>query len=129
MLQFDSTWDSGEPLVLAGLQVPPAFTQGLVGMKVGGLRRLVVPHELGYGPIGRGGVLPYETLVFMVELLDVTEPLTSVAGQPCVAPTDIPPVEGKPVVSYGPARPPPSWPSPTSWRAPATRSPRRARSR
>ena len=47
------------------------WTQGLVGMKVGGIRRLVVPPQLGYAEAAREGIPANSTLVFDVELVKI----------------------------------------------------------
>ena len=52
-------------------QVIPGFEQGVVGMKVGGARRIIVPPSLGYGSVRNNSIPPYATLVFEVDLLDV----------------------------------------------------------
>ena len=51
--------------------VIPGMDQGLVGMKVGGVRRLVIPPALAYGTTGFGPVPPNANLVYEVELLNV----------------------------------------------------------
>lgn len=57
-------------------QVIGGWEQGVVGMKIGETRRLTIPPELGYGEAGAGAVIPPDaTLVFEIELLDVTTPV------------------------------------------------------
>jgi peptidylprolyl isomerase len=71
--EFDSSWDRGaEPFsfpVGAG-RVISGWDQGVVGMRAGGRRLLVIPPAEGYGDRGAGGVIaPGETLVFVVDAL------------------------------------------------------------
>ncbi len=73
-VKFDSSLDRGQPFTLSvGVgQVIPGWDEGLVGMKVGGKRLLVIPPELGYGAAGSPPVIPPNaTLIFEVELLEV----------------------------------------------------------
>jgi peptidylprolyl isomerase len=68
--EFDASWDRGQPLpvTLGQGQVIPGWEQGLLGMKKGGRRLLVIPPELGYGPTGSGSkIKPNETLIFVVD--------------------------------------------------------------
>ena len=51
--------------------VIPGFSMGVNGMRVGGLRRVVIPANLGYGSTGSGIIRPNETLLFEIELLAV----------------------------------------------------------
>jgi peptidylprolyl isomerase len=70
--EFDNSYDRGQPfqLQLGGGQVIPGWDQGIVGMKVGGRRELVIPAELAYGAQGSPPTIkPNETLIFNVDLL------------------------------------------------------------
>jgi len=72
--QFDASYDRGSPLDfrLGVGQVISGWDTGVQGMKVGGRRKLVIPPHLAYGDRGAGGVIkPGETLIFVVDLLDV----------------------------------------------------------
>jgi peptidylprolyl isomerase len=69
---FDSSWSRGQPASFPLNQVVPGFSQGIVGMKVGGRREIVIPSALGYGAMGSPpAVAPNETLVFVVDLLAI----------------------------------------------------------
>ncbi|MDN3226993.1 FKBP-type peptidyl-prolyl cis-trans isomerase [Kocuria rhizophila] len=72
--EFDASWNRGEPLdFTVGIgQVIQGWDQGLLGMKVGGRRRLEIPSEMAYGKRGAGAQIgPDEALIFVVDLLDV----------------------------------------------------------
>jgi len=72
---FSATWGQGPPetFILKANSLIPGWVQGLPGMKVGGERELVIPPDLGYGdqPPAGSGILPGETLVFVVNLVAV----------------------------------------------------------
>jgi peptidylprolyl isomerase len=72
--QFDASWDRGAPISFPLDGVIQGWSEGLVGMKVGGRRTLVIPGNMAYGasPPPGAGIAPNETLVFTVDLVDVT---------------------------------------------------------
>ncbi|MGC2176414.1 MAG: FKBP-type peptidyl-prolyl cis-trans isomerase [Acidimicrobiales bacterium] len=72
--EFDASWNRDEPFefALGAGQVIKGWDEGVVGMRVGGRRRLVIPSRLAYGERGAGGVIaPNETLIFVVDLLEL----------------------------------------------------------
>jgi peptidylprolyl isomerase len=72
--QFDASWDRGDPISFPLDGVIQGWSQGLLGMKVGGRRNLVIPAAMAYGnsPPPGAGIAPGETLVFTVDLVDVS---------------------------------------------------------
>ena len=75
--KFDSSYDRGEPFSFQiGLrQVIEGWETGIIGMKVGGKRTLIIPPELGYGERGAGELIPpNSTLIFDIEIIDAQPP-------------------------------------------------------
>ena len=72
--QFDASWDTGQPLPfqLGAGMVIPGWDEGMVGMQKGGRRLLVIPPDMAYGPTGSGPIGPNETLIFVVDLLNIS---------------------------------------------------------
>ena len=76
---FDTSRPRGQPFgfTIGAGQVIQGWEQGVNGMKVGEMRRLTIPADLGYGATGAGNVIPpHATLVFDIELLTVTAPVS-----------------------------------------------------
>jgi len=71
--QFDSSWDNGSPIGFPLDGVIEGWSKGLVGMKAGGRRTLIIPGAQAYGqnPPPGSGIGPDETLVFVVDMVGV----------------------------------------------------------
>lgn len=71
--KFDSSYDRNQPFTtqIGVGQVIKGWDEGIVGMKVGGKRKLIIPPSLGYGDQAAGSIPPNSTLIFEVELLGV----------------------------------------------------------
>ena len=72
--EFDSSYKRNQPAEFPLNAVIPCWTEGLQKMKVGGKAKLVCPSDIAYGDMGRPpSIPPGSTLVFEVELLDITK--------------------------------------------------------
>jgi FKBP-type peptidyl-prolyl cis-trans isomerase len=68
---FDSSRKRGEPSDFSLNAVVAGWQKGIPGMKVGGIRKLVIPPEMGYGSRGQRGIPANATLIFEVELIEI----------------------------------------------------------
>src|SRR5258706_12427289 len=71
--QFDSSYDRGTPFetkIVIGYVIK-GWDMGVPGMKIGGKRKLTIPHQLAYGKYGIGEIPGFATLIFEVELLKI----------------------------------------------------------
>jgi len=72
-VKFDENSEAQSPLAFRVGLTPPqvikGFDEGMIGMKVGGRRQLVIPDSLAYGSTGNGSIPPNATLVFTVDLV------------------------------------------------------------
>ena len=72
--KFDSSYDRNSPIefTVGVKEMIPGFDEGVMTMKKGGKRKLIIPAELGYGSKGIPGVIPANaTIIFEVELVDI----------------------------------------------------------
>ncbi len=72
-VKFDENNNADPALTFTTGQTPPqvikGFDEGVVGMKVGGRRQLVIPDSLAYGSTGQGAIPPNSTLIFTVDMV------------------------------------------------------------
>lgn len=92
---FDSSYQAKKPftLTVGTGSVIPGFDQGVVGMKLGGKRRILIPSNLGYGDKVQGPIPANSSLIFEVELINIQPPVTPTptpAPSPEVSPTAAP---------------------------------------
>jgi peptidylprolyl isomerase len=69
--EFDSSWSRGQSIQFPLRGLIAGWQEGIPGMKVGGRRKLTIPPHLAYGPEGSGHPLGGQTLIFVIDLLDV----------------------------------------------------------
>jgi len=69
---FQSSHDFGQPVTFGLDQVIRGWTEGVPGMKVGGMRRLIIPSDMAYGSVrAAANIPPNSDLVFDIELMDI----------------------------------------------------------
>jgi FKBP-type peptidyl-prolyl cis-trans isomerase len=70
---FQSSHDFGDPITFGLSQVIEGWTKGVPGMKVGGIRRLIIPSQMAYGSVrAAANIPPNSDLVFDIELVALT---------------------------------------------------------
>lgn len=71
--KFDSSYDRNQPFefILGTNQVIKGWDIGVIGMKIGGKRKLTIPPDLGYGTNATGNIPANSTLIFEIELLEI----------------------------------------------------------
>ncbi len=71
--KFDSSYDRDEPFItqIGVGHVIKGWDEGVLGMKIGGKRKLIIPPEMGYGSRGVGPIPANSTLIFEMELLEI----------------------------------------------------------
>lgn len=91
---FDSSYQKNSPITFqvgAG-QIIKGIELGIIGMKIGGKRQLVIPADLAYGAAGQGSVIPPNTpLIFEIELLEIKSqeaPSLETTESPSITPAD-----------------------------------------
>jgi len=111
--EFDSSWDKGgQPadLTLTEGGLIPGWVKGIPGMKAGGQRMLVVPPADGYGANGQSpDILPDETLIFVVDVIETGPPPSTTLptpGQPGAVPGQPGATPGQPVTTPAPGAAP-----------------------
>ncbi|OHV53772.1 peptidylprolyl isomerase [Frankia sp. CcI156] len=84
--EFDSSWAGGQPATFPLDGTIAGFGQGIDGMRVGGRRQIIIPPDLGYGPVGGRPptILADDTLVFVVDLIAVDGATSGVGATPGV---------------------------------------------
>jgi peptidylprolyl isomerase len=84
---FDASWDRNQPYstpIGEGALIK-GWDEGMLGMRVGGRRELIIPPSLAYGKTGQGPIPGNSTLVFIVDLLGLTPPSGSTVSGATVA--------------------------------------------
>ncbi|PSK93852.1 peptidylprolyl isomerase [Haloactinopolyspora alba] len=71
--EFDASWNRGKPVEVPLRGLIEGWQVGVQGMRIGGRRKLVIPPHQAYGPAGNGHRLAGRTLIFVIDLLAVSQ--------------------------------------------------------